>query len=68
MKNRCNRAGFEGFEVLETSVTDAKEQRKTSWIEGQSLEDFLDPNDSTKTVEGYPAPARVYVKLTKDKK
>ena len=68
LKNWCNRAGFEGFEVLETSVTDANEQRKTSWIEGQSLEDFLDPNDSSKTVEGYPAPARVYVKLTKDKK
>ncbi|MCX6076893.1 MAG: tRNA 5-methoxyuridine(34)/uridine 5-oxyacetic acid(34) synthase CmoB [Campylobacterales bacterium] len=68
LKNWCLRAGFDSFEVLETSVTDANEQRKTSWIEGQSLEDFLDPNDSSKTVEGYPAPARVYVKLIKDKK
>ncbi|MFA6191189.1 MAG: tRNA 5-methoxyuridine(34)/uridine 5-oxyacetic acid(34) synthase CmoB [Sulfurimonas sp.] len=68
LKNWCLRAGFDSFEVLETSVTDASEQRKTSWIEGQSLEDFLDPNDSSKTVEGYPAPARVYVKLIKDKK
>ncbi|MBN2816088.1 MAG: tRNA 5-methoxyuridine(34)/uridine 5-oxyacetic acid(34) synthase CmoB [Campylobacterales bacterium] len=68
LKNWCMRAGFSSFEVLETSVTDANEQRKTDWIEGQSLEDFLDPNDSTKTVEGYPAPARVYVKLIKEKK
>ena len=68
LKNWCLRAGFSEFEVLETSVTDADEQRKTEWIEGQSLEDFLDPNDNTKTVEGYPAPARVYVRLTKDKK
>lgn len=67
LKNWCLRAGFESFEVLETSVTDANEQRKTEWIEGQSLEDFLDPNDSSKTVEGYPAPARVYVRLIKDK-
>lgn len=68
LKNWCLRAGFDSFEVLETSVTDANEQRKTQWIEGQSLENFLDPNDSSKTVEGYPAPARVYVRLIKDKK
>lgn len=68
LKNWCLRAGFDSFEVLETSVTSLDEQRKTEWIEGQSLEDFLDPNDATKTVEGYPAPARVYVKLIKDKK
>ncbi len=68
LKNWCTRAGFSGFEVLEKTVTNSDEQRKTSWIEGQSLEDFLDKDDSTKTVEGYPAPARVYVKLTKDSK
>lgn len=68
LKNWCLRAGFSSFEVLEKSITQADEQRKTSWIEGQSLEDFLDPEDSTKTIEGYPAPARVYVKLMKDKK
>lgn len=68
LKNWCTRAGFSGFEVLEKTVTNSDEQRKTSWIEGQSLEDFLDKDDNTKTVEGYPAPARVYVKLTKDSK
>jgi len=68
LKNWCFRAGFNEFEVLHISVTQANEQRKTEWIEGQSLEDFLDPEDTTKTVEGYPAPARVYVKLMKDNK
>ncbi|MDK9693629.1 MAG: tRNA 5-methoxyuridine(34)/uridine 5-oxyacetic acid(34) synthase CmoB [Sulfurimonas sp.] len=68
LKNWCLRAGFDSFEVLETSKTDASEQRKTSWIEGQSLEDFLDKEDSSKTVEGYPAPARVYVKVKKEKR
>jgi len=68
LKNWCLRAGFDSFEVLEKSVTDASEQRKTEWIEGQSLEDFLDSNDNSKTVEGYPAPQRVYVRLMKDKK
>ncbi|MDO9265574.1 MAG: tRNA 5-methoxyuridine(34)/uridine 5-oxyacetic acid(34) synthase CmoB [Sulfurimonas sp.] len=68
LKNWCLRAGFDNFEVLETSKTESSEQRKTSWIDGQSLEDFLDENDSSKTVEGYPAPARVYVKLIKEKR
>jgi len=68
LKNWALRAGFTAFELLESSVTDASEQRKTEWIEGQSLEDFLDKDDKTKTVEGYPAPQRVYVRLIKDKK
>lgn len=68
LENWCMRAGFDGFEVLETSVTTDEEQRKTEWIDGESLGDFLDKDDKNKTVEGYPAPARVYVKLKKEKK
>lgn len=65
LKNWCYRAGFERVEVLETMVTEPNEQRKTEWIDTQSLEDFLDPEDKTKTVEGYPAPKRVYIKAIK---
>jgi len=65
LKNWCYRAGFETVEVLETMKTQRHEQRKTEWIDTQSLEDFLDPNDDTKTVEGYPAPKRVYIKAFK---
>lgn len=65
--NWCHRAGFESVEVLEMMVTEANEQRKTEWIDTQSLEDYLDPNDKTKTVEGYPAPKRVYIKAIKMK-
>ena len=68
LKNWCLRAGFDDFEVLEQSVTDTNEQRKTKWIAGESLENFLDPNDSSKTIEGYSAPKRVYVRLKKDKR
>jgi len=63
LHNWCEKAGFAHFEVLATKPTTFEEQRKTEWIEGQSLENFLDPNDPTKTVEGYPAPRRVYVRL-----
>jgi len=65
LENWCIRAGFKSFEVLGTVVTTSDEQRKTSWIESQSLEDFLDPVDSSKTIEGYPAPVRGYVRLKK---
>jgi len=65
LKNWCFRAGFESVEVLEIMKTDLNEQRKTEWIDTQSLEDFLDPDDPEKTVEGYPAPKRVYIKAIK---
>jgi len=65
LKNWCLRAGFESVEVLEIKKTDLNEQRKSEWINTQSLEDFLDPNDPNKTVEGYPAPKRVYIKAYK---
>jgi len=66
LKNWCYRAGFDRVDVLEIRKTDLDEQRKTAWIETQSLENFLDPNDPNKTVEGYPAPKRVYVKAYKN--
>jgi tRNA (mo5U34)-methyltransferase len=65
LKNWCERAGFEDIEVIATTVTTSQEQRKTPWSFDQSLEDFLDENDKTKTVEGYPAPKRVYIKARK---
>ena len=65
LKNWLERAGFEDIEVLATTVTTSEEQRKTLWSFDQSLEDFLAPNDKTKTVEGYPAPKRVYIKARK---
>lgn len=62
--NWCERANFKDAQILAAKPTDAHEQRKTEWILGQSLGDFLDPADPTRTVEGYPAPKRVYIKLS----
>lgn len=53
-----HRVGFKRIEVCDETPTTIKEQRKTAWIEGQSLEDFLDPGNKQLTVEGYPAPIR----------
>ncbi|PPK58079.1 tRNA (mo5U34)-methyltransferase [Malaciobacter marinus] len=65
LKNWLIRTGFEQIEVLAVTTTTSEEQRKTQWSFDQSLEDFLDKDDNSKTVEGYPAPKRVYVKARK---
>ncbi len=62
LENWCKKAGFERFEVLESVKTTTHEQRRTEWMDGQSLEDFLDPENQDLTVEGYPAPKRVYIR------
>jgi len=65
LTNWLSRAGFENIEVIAITTTTSEEQRKTKWSFDQSLEDFLDPEDRNKTVEGYPAPKRVYMKARK---
>lgn len=65
LKNWVKRAKFSKFEIIAKIETTSGEQRKTDWIDGESLGEFLDENDLTKTVEGYPAPKRVYLKLTR---
>ncbi len=62
LKNWCFRAGFKDVEVLEIKKTTLDEQRKTEWIEGESLGNFLDKDNPKLTVEGYPAPKRVYIR------
>ena len=60
-----NRAGFTDIKVVDTNQTTIEEQRSTDWMTFHSLEQFLDPNDSNKTVEGLPAPVRTTIVATK---
>ena len=62
LKNWADIAKFSEFELLEIKPTDLNEQRKTDWIEGESLNNFLNEY-GTKTIEGYPPPIRAYVRL-----
>jgi len=56
-------ANFNNIKVVDISKTSPKEQRRTEWIgdNAASLEDFLDPSDSSLTKEGHPAPTRVII-------
>ncbi len=58
------RCGFGEIRCVDISKTTPEEQRRTDWIDTLSLSDFLDPNDPSKTVEGYPAPVRAMAVAT----
>jgi tRNA (mo5U34)-methyltransferase len=58
MESWLLRAGFTDIRCVDVTRTSMEEQRKTPWIQTESLKDFLDPHDPDKTVEGYPAPVR----------
>lgn len=64
LQNWCERAKFRDFELLGVKKTTLQEQRKTNWIDGESLGDFLSKDDENFTLEGYDAPKRAYVKLS----
>ena len=55
------RSGFANVEIIDTTITTTDEQRSTEWMTFESLREALDPDDPTKTVEGWPAPHRVVV-------
>lgn len=52
------RVGFTNIRVVDVNKTSVEEQRKTEWMSFESLSDFLDSEDSNKTIEGDPAPVR----------
>ncbi|PDO89612.1 tRNA 5-methoxyuridine(34)/uridine 5-oxyacetic acid(34) synthase CmoB [Kosakonia sacchari] len=58
LKNWLEKCGFVDVRIADTSVTSTDEQRRTPWMVTESLADFLNPADNSKTVEGYPAPVR----------
>ncbi|MGO1502477.1 MAG: tRNA 5-methoxyuridine(34)/uridine 5-oxyacetic acid(34) synthase CmoB [Marinobacter sp.] len=56
-----DRTGFRNARVVDVSETTTDEQRSTDWMRYNSLRDFLDPEDPTKTIEGYPGPLRATI-------
>ncbi|ADO48176.1 tRNA 5-methoxyuridine(34)/uridine 5-oxyacetic acid(34) synthase CmoB [[Enterobacter] lignolyticus] len=61
LKMWLEKCGFVDVRIVDMNVTSTDEQRRTDWMITESLADFLDPNDRTKTVEGYPAPLRAVI-------
>lgn len=59
--NWLEKVGFKNVRCVDQAVTTLEEQRKTDWLDNESLVDFLDPTDQSKTIEGYPAPKRAVI-------
>lgn len=58
------RSGYRDIEVVDTSITSIDEQRSTEWMSFESLREALDPDDPSRTIEGWPAPRRAVVTAT----
>ncbi|MGP1959307.1 MAG: tRNA 5-methoxyuridine(34)/uridine 5-oxyacetic acid(34) synthase CmoB [Arsenophonus sp. NC-TX2-MAG3] len=59
LKIWLERCGFCNVHIVDQTVTTIQEQRKTVWMQNESLANFLDPYNIHLTVEGYPSPLRV---------
>lgn len=51
-------AGLKNIQLVDVSRTTVDEQRSTQWMPFESLAESLDPEDSSLTIEGLPAPLR----------
>ncbi len=61
LKNWLQRANFKNIKVIFSEELSTDEQRATEWADVRSLKESLDPNDDSKTIEGYPRAYRFYV-------
>ena len=61
LKMWLEKCGFVDVRIVDVCATTTEEQRRTEWMITESLADFLDPDDSSKTLEGYPAPVRAVI-------
>ena len=53
--------GLDNVRTVDVTTTSTDEQRSTDWMTFESLSDFLDSADPSRTIEGYPAPKRAVV-------
>ena len=65
LKSWLEKSGFVDVRIVDFALSTTEEQRRTDWMTSESLAEFLDPDDPSKTVEGYPAPLRAVLVATK---
>lgn len=65
LHNWLARAGFQQIKCFCAHPMSSTEQRRTDWMTFESYQDFIDKNDPELTIEGYPAPWRVFFKAKK---
>ncbi len=65
LHNWLTRSGFKEINCFCSHPMSSLEQRRTEWMTFESYQDFIDKNNPERTIEGYPAPVRVFFKATK---
>ena len=60
-----HKIGFNNVQLVDVSVTSSREQRTTEWMTYRSLQDFLDPDGTGRTIEGHPPPTRAIMTASK---
>ena len=65
LENWLKRTRFSDVELFYSHPMSSSEQRQTDWMIFESFPDFIDPQNPQLTVEGYPAPLRVYLRAAK---
>lgn len=60
--NWMKKAGFKDIDIFCSHPMSSNEQRQTEWMTFESYGDFLDPDNPALTIEGYPAPYRLFIK------
>jgi tRNA (mo5U34)-methyltransferase len=61
LEHWMKRAGFTDVKIFCSHPMSSAEQRRTDWMVFESYNDFLRPDNPALTVEGYPAPHRVFL-------
>jgi tRNA (mo5U34)-methyltransferase len=57
----AEQAGYHNVRIVDVANTTSEEQHRTEWMRFESLSDFLNIQDNTKTIEGYSRPRRAIV-------
>ncbi len=65
LHNWLVRTGFRQVRLFCRHPMSGEEQRRTDWMRFESYQDFIDKQDPSRTIEGYPAPWRVFFKAIK---
>lgn len=62
LRHWMKKAGFTKVQLFASHPMTGQDQRKTDWMEFESFNDFIDAENPEITVEGYPAPCRIFAK------
>jgi tRNA (mo5U34)-methyltransferase len=65
LHNWLTRSGFRRVRLFCEHAMSGAEQRRTAWMHYESYEDFIDKENPLHTIEGYPAPRRVFFRAEK---